>query len=71
MLRVKRELYRVHTKLATIFRSQYRGKFQQPGLIEDRFVSRLVKTATLAMFRHSFILLAKHVARFFTRFTVP
>ena len=47
-------------------------QFQQPGLMQDCFdLIRVVKSATFAMFRHSLILLAKHVARFFTRFTVP
>ena len=40
------------------------GKFQQPGLMQDRFDSRLGTTATFAMLRHALVLLAKYVACF-------
>ena len=44
-------------------------QFQQPGLKQDCFdLIRVIKSATSAMFRHSLILLAKHVARFFPPF---
>ena len=44
-------------------------QFQQPGLMQDCFdLIRVVKSATFAMFRHSLILLAKHVACFFHPF---